>query len=1298
MSKLSSYHIMKTLRFLPFAFLILLFFEKMASQSICVSPACPSGGLASAECAENACVPCALTDFEGFSGSTIIGSFCDVPGSFCGSIENAQWFAFIAAEPLIEFFIETSNCAGTPNGGGIQAQIFSSDDCDNFTEVSNCWSVGSMSDGSVLAQGLTVGHRYFLMIDGWAGDLCDFTLHVVQGLGNSNPVEVGEATISGQNLVPAQCAQPVEYAAFAEGAAFYNWEIVPQGAGLIVGQAQAANVQIQWIAPAGAQLCVTPSNYCDSGETACMDIFSNPAPQGAFACADAQLLCGGLACLSGTLPAVNIPASFPGCISSALNNPDWFAFIAGSTTIVLTVTPSDCVPGPGGNSGMQGAIYAGSCTGPMIASQCACTTQAFTLGAANFIPGTTYYLLFDGCAGVVCDYEIEVVTGSTASVEPALTNLDASGEVFCVGASGQYEGDGPNFDEAIFAWSITPPIGIFLSGQNAALAEIQWTQTGEAQVCLDIANGCGGASQICKTATVISNQSLSVAGETQVCSGAAVTYQAVPGDCPGFQFAWQVTGPGVLQTPADAASAEVLWTTAGTGNVCLTATGTSGNVVQDCQQVEIKTEYLPVIVSSDPAVQGDWMTVCLGDSLHLTGGAVSGGVPVTDETGFAWHWFFDNGMAAHQKSVSVLYQEAGCYQLELRMDSPGGSCPDTAVVLQKVRVISTPPPLLSTNTEFGICAGDESVLTATPVNQTIFCNPVSLTSEPNVSIPEVGAITDVIAFSGYANGQTLSGADDISEICLNMEHSWSGDIQIVLICPNGQQAVLSTLDLGPENFGIPVTGDEFQPVPGTGFDYCFSSDPNAQTLQQFNSQNPGLDFSAGNYQPATSLDALIGCPFNGDWQLSIEDFVGGDNGWLFDWSISFETGSVQSVNDTFSLTTSVAWQPHPDIVSFSGNSVTVAPEGPTTFELVVTDNFGCSAGLEVPVEVFNENSLACLPCSEFVADAGEPVAADCNTPFPIVLTGSANVSGEFIDFEWTSNGAVVSSVPQFFVFDVGVFELTVTNHVSGCTATDVVTVGTGISPVADAGNTQFLPCPENGTVTLGGSGTTTGGNFVFTWVLQGGGGGVLSTEPTAVVDEPGTYFFVVTDSVSGCSNLDNVQVFAPDMPNFQLFTTPDSCGASAGTADVFYPVSLQNVSFLWSNGDATPNVEGLAFGDYEVQVSYNPGCVVTLDVEVDSVACFLGAGELEGVAEFALSPNPTGGRFLVDLKLKSNQALQLDLLDVSGRALKNLLPKQMLSAGAHSFPLDVPDLTDGTYLVLLSSEGGSAVRKMVVSR
>ena len=61
-------------------------------------------------------------------------------------------------------------------------RIYGTDDCIHFNPYSNCWNPAIETNGVLTARNLTPGKRYYLMIDGYAGDVCDYTISGGKGV------------------------------------------------------------------------------------------------------------------------------------------------------------------------------------------------------------------------------------------------------------------------------------------------------------------------------------------------------------------------------------------------------------------------------------------------------------------------------------------------------------------------------------------------------------------------------------------------------------------------------------------------------------------------------------------------------------------------------------------------------------------------------------------------------------------------------------------------------------------------------------------------------------------------------------------------------------------------------------------------------------------------------------------------------------------------------------------------------------------------------------------------------------
>lgn len=130
-----------------------------------------------------------ITNFEGYCGTTS-GYSVQAPGNlgtaFCGSIENNAFLSFIAADPTITLDYWVTGGAACPSGA--QFQIFQAPTpCNsggNWTAFTPCINPSGAigSSGSMTVTGLTVGNVYYLMIDGFAGDICDYVFGAASGL------------------------------------------------------------------------------------------------------------------------------------------------------------------------------------------------------------------------------------------------------------------------------------------------------------------------------------------------------------------------------------------------------------------------------------------------------------------------------------------------------------------------------------------------------------------------------------------------------------------------------------------------------------------------------------------------------------------------------------------------------------------------------------------------------------------------------------------------------------------------------------------------------------------------------------------------------------------------------------------------------------------------------------------------------------------------------------------------------------------------------------------------------------
>ncbi|MBI5917381.1 MAG: T9SS type A sorting domain-containing protein [Bacteroidetes bacterium] len=1013
-------------------------------------------------------------------------------------------------------------------------------------------------------------------------------------------------------------------------------------------------------------------------------VSSQPTPSGAT-CQEAIPACNGLDGISGTLSSLNIQTSFPGCPSNALNNAVWYRFTAGSDSISLQITPSNC-SSPLTMSGMQGVILTG-CGGPALAVHCENSDSSFLLNYDSYITGENYLLVLDGFAGAVCDYQIQVLQGATEPIspQPEVNGLTAA----CPGTSVEYTAGAYSLSNQTYQWVIDATLGEIIGySPDSFGVTVVWNNPGVAGICVEIANSCGESSSDCLAVEVTDAQSIFVTGPQEVCAGTTEQYWATPLPCPSYQLAWSIFGGvGVIAGDPTASVIDVQWLLPGVGQVCLNIQDSLGFALIYCIDVEVSASHqLGFVVNGDTLLQlptDGMVSFCEGDSIHFAGFAIDGAVPLPNDSTLTYLWQLSNGMEVAGSEFAPGYLPTGCYTLVLQAISVS-LCIALPIQLT-VTVIAPPEVPINVGSNGLICEGEMVMIMAddSPFYQD--CQPLVQGITGNFPVPDNDSLGIILSINidQFPAGANLQSADNLGHVMVNIRHNWADDLELTLYCPNGQHAALIQDEGGYADFGNAATL--------TGYDYFWTNDNGLQTVGEFFLQDfPNLPSAipAGFYAPHDSFASLVGCPLNGVWSLIATDDEPGFSGKLSAFQIGFVQNSVLIVPN-------VQWQPDVSIISSLGNSILVAPDTTMTYYLEVTDNFGCINQQEVTIEVVSADSAACLPCDSLLVSAGPDQIINCYTGgVPSEIVGQSSLDGDFMDFKWLEGSSVVveGKILPLILVGFGTFIFQATNVVTGCTASDTVSYLLDIDlPIADAGPDLLIFCAP---VILDGSASSTGPDFVYEWV-SATTGDTVSNNLTATVNDPDVYILTVTDTSNGCFTTDEV-VIADDLFWLNGFTTPDSCGASNGLAGVIVPPTLPGLSILWNTGDTASVITNLAAGEYSATVTYLD-CEATISIVVDEWEdnC-TGTSEMQTVLlGFVVSPNPAAGRLDLAFELKNQARLSVSVLDLDGRQLLSPMENVLFSAGQHTVQVSLESIPAGSYFIALEGDNRQAVRKFL---
>ena len=394
------------------------------------------------------------------------------------------------------------------------------------------------------------------------------------------------------------------------------------------------------------------------------------------------------------------------------------------------------------------------------------------------------------------------------------------------------------------------------------------------------------------------------------------------------------TSPGTITASASNPTGCLTFRFTSDGSVTYTGFAAIISCINPCQTIT------PNIVSTNPAPDGDGtIRVCPNENINFVGNATFS----TSGAGATYQWIMGDGTTVNGTNINDSYPTSGGYVAYLLVTDPMGC---TGVSSEQIVEVSTVPVINTSSAPSSLCAYETSALSAN-----VTMTPFNVNCTPPVSgttfLPDGSGVSysSDIFTDCYPPGATITSAADIINVCLDLEHSYLGDLNIVFSCPNGQSMVLKAYPGGGGTYlGNPI--DDLVSGPGTPRTYCFT--PGAGTLLVSGTTSTagspaGASINAGNYMPVQSFNNLIGCPLNGTWSITVTDNLFADDGYIFEWGFDL-AASLSSVSSFTPTIVSQGWVANPDITPTGPTTANATPisTGTPCYTYQVTDNFGCT--------------------------------------------------------------------------------------------------------------------------------------------------------------------------------------------------------------------------------------------------------------------------------------------------------------------------------------------------------------------
>ncbi|MCQ2276081.1 MAG: gliding motility-associated C-terminal domain-containing protein [Bacteroidales bacterium] len=432
--------------------------------------------------------------------------------------------------------------------------------------------------------------------------------------------------------------------------------------------------------------------------------------------------------------------------------------------------------------------------------------------------------------------------------------------------------------------------------------------------------------------------------------------------------------------------------------------------IAPCQRVNIALDTAQC--SHVPHLESDgffYINVCSYDTVHLVVGCTypDNNFSYTQSdatTSFSWNMGLELIDSVGLNTLDYHFIAGRGYDVTINATDIGG-CASTMPVVFRVRTSHTPVERFTNPSP--VCSGaDFNVTYSYFQGAVVKLDSVKSEQEAVLGVSDTIFLPDgvncgsgcaymsPVTFTAFGPLDTISSADDILYLRVQMEHSYIGDIYIALTCPDGKIVKImnkygtsgsascagsipvpwgwlqSSNINAAAHFGVigfannaDYKCDMDKNEIGRTWNYCWSNNTNPAYGYNYAPGN-GRVYDLSNihngivdstnvtnmthlYHPDESFAGLIGCHLNGQWAIKVVDGWSGDNGYITEWEMALDSSLLPET-----------WYYEVPMTSFSvlgpganGTHITFAQPGMVDYTIRTVDEFGCVYDSVMPVRV-----------------------------------------------------------------------------------------------------------------------------------------------------------------------------------------------------------------------------------------------------------------------------------------------------------------------------------------------------------